>query len=68
VLKPFDYLKQRHLERVLLEYATFYNQRRPHQGLANRIPDGQQDASAEGGICRRDMLGGIIHDYYREVA
>jgi transposase InsO family protein len=27
-----------HLERVLSEYVRFYNQRRPHQGIGQRIP------------------------------
>jgi len=29
---------QRHLERALRAYETFYNTHRPHQGLANARP------------------------------
>src|SRR5438477_4526188 len=33
-------LGERHLRSVLTEYQTHYNTARPHQGIAQRIPDG----------------------------
>jgi hypothetical protein len=61
-------LNERHLRRVLIEYITYYNCRRPHQGLAQDSPMGLDVASTEGPIRCRNVLGGIIHDYYREAA
>jgi hypothetical protein len=57
-----------HLQRVLAEYLHYYNCRRPHQGLAQNTPDGLQPIPAEGCIHCRDVLGGLIHDYYRDAA
>jgi putative transposase len=59
---------ERHLQRVLAEYLRYYNGRRPHQGLAQDTPDGLPLAEAEGRVYCRDVLGGLIHDYYRDVA
>jgi transposase InsO family protein len=61
-------LNRQHLERVMWDDAKFYHQRRPHQGLENRLPEENPKVSTQGSIQRRDLLGGIIHDYYRKVA
>jgi transposase InsO family protein len=55
-----------HLKRVLSEYIDYYNQRRPHQGIGQRIPTplAEERVTAQGPVCRRDVLGGIVHDYY----
>jgi len=57
-----------HLRRVLVEYVSYFNERRPHQGLEQDTPEGLKLVSSEGAIHHRDVLGGIIHDYYREAA
>ena len=57
-----------HLRRVLAEYVTYYNQARPHQGLAQRCPVALATPARDGPVCRRDRLGGLLHDYYREAA
>ena len=59
---------ERHLQRVLAEYLRYYNSRRPHQGLAQDTPDGLPSSEAEGRVYCRDVLGGVIHDYYRDAA
>ncbi len=61
-------LHPRHLRRVLAEYAEYYNHRRPHQGLDQRRPAGAEWAPGNGDVCRREVLGGIIHDYNRTAA
>ena len=61
-------LNERHLRRVLTEYIDYYNARRPHQGLAQDSPLGLGKASTEGPIRYRNVLGGIIRDYYRAAA
>jgi transposase InsO family protein len=61
-------LNQAHLRRVLREYQTYYNQARPHQGLAQESPLPRLAPKAEGPVCCRAVLGGILHDYYRAAA
>ena len=57
-----------HLRRVLVEYVDYFNTRRPHQGLGQDTPEELKLVSLEGKIHRRNVLGGIIHDYYRQAA
>jgi len=61
-------LNQRHLRRVLSEYTAFYNQARPHQGLEQQTPIFDEHRREEGTIQRRDVLGGLLRDYYRQAA
>jgi transposase InsO family protein len=61
-------LNERHLLRVLTAYATFYNERRPHQGLGQRCPVPITSGLGAGPVRCRDVLGGILHDYHREAA
>jgi putative transposase len=63
-------LNRRHLQRVLRIYVDHYNRQRPHRALKLQPPQpetaGPQPAVGE--ICRRDRLGGLIHEYYRTAA
>jgi hypothetical protein len=63
-------LSERHLERVLRAYVAYYNQRRPHQGLAQQcpVPLTPPARKGTGAIVRRDLLGGLMHDYERQAA
>jgi putative transposase len=61
-------LNERHLYRVLNEYITYYNGARPHQGIEQRTPIASNRSTYQGDIRCRDVLGGIIHDYYRQAA
>ncbi|MFB7224470.1 integrase core domain-containing protein [Streptomyces sp. NPDC056227] len=61
---------QRHLLHVLREFESFYNEHRPHQGIANARPLHPLPAAitdpgqiARLGIRRRERLGGILHEY-----
>jgi hypothetical protein len=55
-----------HLRRVLQEYTDdYYNIRRPHQGLAQKIPIPALARPKSGPVRRRPILGGLINDYYR---
>jgi transposase InsO family protein len=57
-----------HLRRVLAEYVAFYNHARPHQGLDQRCPVALPTPARDGPVRRRDRLGGLLHDYYRDAA
>jgi|SRR5205085_2408485 len=59
---------RRQLERVLSIYVRHYNERLPHRALDLQTPDGGRLASTHGqlaptAIRRRDLLGGLIHEY-----
>jgi transposase InsO family protein len=55
---------RRHLEAVVTEYACRYNRARPHRGLELKAPE-PGNKTGTGTIRRRDVLGGIIHEYER---
>jgi putative transposase len=57
-----------HLQRVVRDYIAYYNTARPHQGIDQRIPIPRPISEATGPVCSRTVLGGILHDYYREAA
>ena len=57
-----------HLRRVLSAYVAHYNRARPHQGIGQRTPVAPDETRSHGPVRRRDALGGLIHDYYREAA
>ena len=61
-------LNKRHLRNVLSDFVAYYNARRPHQGLEQDSPLGLDKASEQGPIRYRNVLGGIIRDYYRDAA
>ena len=64
-------LGRRHLDRVLRTYAAHYNGQRPHRALqlAAPVPDMPSPMPVHPrGVRRRDVLGGLIHEYYRAAA
>jgi len=62
-------LGENHLRHVLSEYVAYYNHARPHQGIEQQSPVACAWSSArDGPIHRRDILGGVLHDYYRRAA
>ena len=60
-------VSQRHLEAVLAEYIRHYNEARPHRGLQldQPLPRPETSTTVDGKIIRRDVLGGIVHEYER---
>jgi transposase InsO family protein len=58
----------RQLVRVLRNYVEHYNQCRPHRSLAHATPVPSERAGSGGApnvgrLRRRDVLGGLIHEY-----
>ncbi len=60
-------LSEQHLRYVLRQYVEYFMKRRPHQGLKQQLPD-STESPATGRIRCRQVLGGLINDYYREAA
>jgi putative transposase len=62
-------LNRRHLERVLRVFVEHYNGHRPHRALNLLPPDPQRlplrlaTSSPPDHLERRDLLGGLIHEY-----
>jgi putative transposase len=59
-----------HLQRVLDAYAEHYNRARPHRSIDLRPPDPAPSVEGVAGsrVRRRDVLGGLIHEYKRSAA
>jgi putative transposase len=62
-------VSEAHLRRVLNEYAQYFNQSRPHQGIAQRVPEPGERANATVGtaavVTAFPVLGGLHHAYRR---
>ena len=59
-------LGERHMQRVLREYAfRYHSYSRPHQGLAQRIPvpKPRQTCRDANKVVAIPVLGGLHHDY-----
>ncbi len=62
----------RHLRAVLADCQAHYNMARPHQGIAQRVPDSEHDGGHvtvadldRERILRKPVLGGLINEYAR---
>lgn len=58
----------RHFDHVLRAYRVHHNRHRPHRSLALHPPHAVRPAAidrptANVRVCRRDLLGGLIHQY-----
>jgi putative transposase len=58
----------RHLQQVLRVYVEHYNRHRAHRALQLQAPDPAPgltivDVGRDGGVHRRDLLGGLLHEY-----
>ncbi|MCP4081361.1 MAG: transposase [Planctomycetaceae bacterium] len=63
-----DYIliwNEEHLRRTLNEFTAYYNSRRPHQSLGQQSPVPRTPPETKGIVTCRQVLGGIINDYYR---
>jgi putative transposase len=65
-------LSEAHLRAVLIEYQVHYNTARPHQGLAQRVPDCDREVPGVTAvnldvrrIRRKPVLNGLINEYSR---
>ena len=62
-------LGEAHVRRVLREYARYFNRDRPHQGLAQRLPEAREVETSRGRqrgtVGAVPILGGLHHAYTR---
>jgi transposase InsO family protein len=59
-------LNDQHLFEVLVEYCRFFNEARPHQGIAQLVPLGSSSAArGSGAVVALPVLNGLHHDYRR---
>jgi putative transposase len=61
----------RHLDRVLASYVRHYNAERTHRGIDLRAPEKHnhvEPVEIVPKIKRRELLGGLIHEYYSAAA
>jgi putative transposase len=63
-------LNRRHLGAFLRVYLEHYNTQRPHRALKLQPPQPREPPPTPnvGEVRRRDRLGGLIHEYYRDAA
>jgi hypothetical protein len=64
-------LGRRHLDRTIRTYAEHYNRGRPHRalGLASPLAAADEPIPTDPrDVRRRDLLGGLIHEYSRVAA
>jgi hypothetical protein len=52
------------LRRAIQTYLAHYHSERAHQGIGNKVIH-HRDQAAEGEICCRERLGGLLKHYYR---
>jgi len=61
-------LDGRYRQLVVQEYAAYYDQERPHQGIGQSIPEQyalSESNPSSGHIVMRAILGGLHHNYAR---
>jgi transposase InsO family protein len=58
-------LNASHLQRILREYADYYNQDRTHLSLGKDAPV-HRPVECHGKLKSRNILGGLHHRYYRD--
>jgi putative transposase len=64
-------LGQRHLLWLPRFYVRHYNQQRPHRRQALAVPEAREQRSPRvdpRAVRRRDVLGGLIHEYHEVAA
>jgi transposase InsO family protein len=61
-------LGERHLRRVVSDYAKHYQHERNHQGIGNELIERRERPDVVGQIKRRERVGGMLKYYYREAA
>jgi len=67
VLDFYILINEKQIQRILDEYISYYNSKRPHQGLDQRIPM-KYKPHLYGKVQKLPILGGLHHYYMRRAA
>jgi len=66
-LDYFLLISNEQISHILEEYIDYYNSKRPHQGLDQKIPRGFE-AQKYGDVRKIPVLGGLCYHYQRRAA
>jgi hypothetical protein len=66
-LDYFMLISERQIIKILHEYIDYYNSKRPHQGLEQRVPMGYKPQVYRR-VLKLPILGGLCHHYLRRAA
>lgn len=58
---------EKQIKNILTEYFEYYNNKRPHQGIEQKIPNGYSPQE-KGKVVSYPILGGLYHHYERKTA
>ena len=67
VLDFYILINEKQIQRILDEYISYYNSKRPHQGLGQRIPM-KYKPHLYGKVQKLPILGSLHHHYIRSAA
>ena len=59
-------ISEKQIIKILQEYIEYYNSKRPHQGLDQRVPK-RYNPLLHGKVFKFPILGGLCHHYVRRV-
>jgi len=60
-------IKEKQIECILDEYINYYNSKRPHQGINQKVPR-RYEPQLYGKVQKLPILGGLHHHYIRSAA
>ena len=66
-LDYFLFISEKQIVNILQEYIEYYNSKRPHQGIDQRIPMGYEP-KIHGRVQKFPILGGLCNHYIRNAA
>ena len=64
-LDKFIVFGREHLDHLIGEYGTHYDEERPHQAKGNQPLLSPMAAVESGAVVCRERLGGVLRHYYR---
>ena len=63
----FIIFSEKQIRKILKKYITYFNKKRPYQGISQEVPDGYTPQK-QGNVLSHPVLWGLHHHYYRIVA
>ena len=66
-LDYYLFFSEKQIIYILREYFDYFNSKRPHQGIDQKIPMGYKP-QINGGVFKMSVLSGLCHHYFRKAA